>query len=890
MDAGRLTVTMDAGTAQLFVDIDKANTKLRDFGKAAQEAGGHTVSSMQASSAAIRMLENPLGNNVRAVERFLTLIPGVGSLLQVAFPIVGALALVNVVKEAIDKAVGLKEALEGLKKATADLNAEDAKLNTTTDSIAVQKLTELFGPAAGLKQKANQEAADAQDALLRAKNLRAEAKMLADNFNRTALLTDAVDGIPGINIRQANKAAIDAKEAEAKKAEDEAQALAAQAEKSRFDMERDSVKDSAGLSVERIDNLIKANAAGATLARELAQIQIASEHAVRQAQIDGIQDALTRDVASAQERVRVALATRDALNKIEHDTTQLHIAQIRAKAAAESQGKTPVQAQGIQIKAQGEISGLNSAQYLSETKLQGDFVKAEGAYDEAVATMQRSLTEDLVKEAQKRAAAINEEMNHLLEQAARIGEIQAKGTGETDALKVEGQKLSYERAYDQQLSHTAAQQIAHADRLAEYDADSRARKIADLQVEEQIALYDVGSENHLVKAAQIQQSINALKAEDANKTIEADTAHAAAIDKQNSALQAQKTIAQAIADWQHIGPGTFAQDAANTAVALPGQLGGALASGIFGNGKKGEDVGKQVGDALKNAGKQLFGQVLTQALEKLIATLLGQGVFQTANTTAVGSLTAAIVANTAAVTASGASSAAEGAAGGIGAAAGGVANAAGSATSSFLSGLMGPLIAAAGGVVGGVISGLMAEAGDTRIVNAVNGTTAAVMSLRGNLGAAVSTNGTTPSTTAATTPASGSGSGALGFLQSFFGIGGSQPIPVSIVSVSPLSPLSGLFHLFAKGGRPSPGMPYVVGENGPEIRVDDSPGTIFPSTSDYMRVGGGASSGGNNQTSMSSGGHTMHFHVYGNNNPRESARQIANFLKSTSPTFAPASR
>lgn len=36
------------------------------------------------------------------------------------------------------------------------------------------------------------------------------------------------------------------------------------------------------------------------------------------------------------------------------------------------------------------------------------------------------------------------------------------------------------------------------------------------------------------------------------------------------------------------------------------------------------------------------------------------------------------------------------------------------------------------------------------------------------------------------------------------------------------------FGFFAAGGRPTPGEPYVVGENGPEIRIDDGPGTIIP--------------------------------------------------------------
>lgn len=48
--------------------------------------------------------------------------------------------------------------------------------------------------------------------------------------------------------------------------------------------------------------------------------------------------------------------------------------------------------------------------------------------------------------------------------------------------------------------------------------------------------------------------------------------------------------------------------------------------------------------------------------------------------------------------------------------------------------------------------------------------------------------------------------------------------------------LSSIFG-FATGGNPTPGVPYLVGENGPEIRVDTGPGVITPN---HMTGGGGA--------------------------------------------------
>ena len=94
---------------------------------------------------------------------------------------------------------------------------------------------------------------------------------------------------------------------------------------------------------------------------------------------------------------------------------------------------------------------------------------------------------------------------------------------------------------------------------------------------------------------------------------------------------------------------------------VPQALGGALASGIFGGGRKGEDVGTQITRAMKEIGKNLIGEVFTQAIQRLIATIAvqtglqavfnaifpvsatAQTVATTANTVALVALTAAIV-------------------------------------------------------------------------------------------------------------------------------------------------------------------------------------------------------------------------------------------------------
>jgi hypothetical protein len=63
------------------------------------EAVSHSVPQMAAASASIRVLEGNLTNNVRAAERFLTTTLGLGSVLEAAFPIAGAVAMAGVLFE-----------------------------------------------------------------------------------------------------------------------------------------------------------------------------------------------------------------------------------------------------------------------------------------------------------------------------------------------------------------------------------------------------------------------------------------------------------------------------------------------------------------------------------------------------------------------------------------------------------------------------------------------------------------------------------------------------------------------------------------------------------------------------------------------------------------------
>ena len=96
MAAGSVTVRLNLNSSGYSAEMTKAEAQMRRLARAGQEFGHTTVSQMQASSAAIRVFEGGITNSIRAAERFLSLLPGVGAALQAAFPVVGGIALLGV--------------------------------------------------------------------------------------------------------------------------------------------------------------------------------------------------------------------------------------------------------------------------------------------------------------------------------------------------------------------------------------------------------------------------------------------------------------------------------------------------------------------------------------------------------------------------------------------------------------------------------------------------------------------------------------------------------------------------------------------------------------------------------------------------------------------------
>src|SRR5580698_5837704 len=103
--AGSVNVNLSMNAVTFTQGIKQAQAELDKFAGKSKTVGHTTVSSMQASSATIRALHGGFENNTRAVERFITTIPGAGKALQTLFPLVGGFAFGAMIVDAGAKVV-----------------------------------------------------------------------------------------------------------------------------------------------------------------------------------------------------------------------------------------------------------------------------------------------------------------------------------------------------------------------------------------------------------------------------------------------------------------------------------------------------------------------------------------------------------------------------------------------------------------------------------------------------------------------------------------------------------------------------------------------------------------------------------------------------------------
>ena len=444
------------------------------------------------------------------------------------------------------------------------------------------------------------------------------------------------------------------------------------ADKANTGEDKKGIEDARALAVAKIEAQEKALNEGSALDKLFNDNAIKVSHSAVVAQIAGMTDRREAAVAEAEEELRVAKAHQAEITEDLRNNTAARIALIREQGAAESQGKTPVEQQTIGIKTEEKVSEVGTRAIDAETAAAAAVAEAQYAVNAAQAASARERDLETLKAIGKELDQNNERVLIYKNLSISLKEISQKGSGQEADLAATRQKLELERQYTLEAGHSKQQDIDYATEIAAIEERARQAKIAGLKSEQATAQATVNAPgtsdeeraNQAKVVARLQTQIADLQEQSANANFAAQTKILETIQAQNQALQAQKTILDALANWSEISVGTAANQFAHALVSVPQQIGDSLAKSIFTPPKKGESKGAEIGQGLvkttEKAGEGLAGQLIGDAIKKLIAQLIGQAAIDaiqnsitaantaalSVQTAAMGVLSAALIANT----------------------------------------------------------------------------------------------------------------------------------------------------------------------------------------------------------------------------------------------------
>jgi len=136
MSGNSIQIVLSVNQANFSAAMKEAQQRLDTFAGKARSMGHSTVSNTQAASAAIRIMEGDLSNLVRAAERFVGQSRVLSGALKAAFPVIGAAAIVGVIGEGISKLVKFIETANKVPQVLSEgFAAMNLSQQTTTDEL-----------------------------------------------------------------------------------------------------------------------------------------------------------------------------------------------------------------------------------------------------------------------------------------------------------------------------------------------------------------------------------------------------------------------------------------------------------------------------------------------------------------------------------------------------------------------------------------------------------------------------------------------------------------------------------------------------------------------------------------------------------------------------------
>ena len=380
------------------------------------EALGHQVTQIQAVSGAIRTFDGNQG--IRAAERFLTMIPGLGAALQVAFPIIGAVALFEMFTRLLAKSEELTAAEKDLQSQVEATNKAFTDEAEAIDRVNAKYLGQKFGAAAGAQGEvaaARAQLADLQKDVQKEKDqlgvlaTQAQGEILKRPTGGSVIEENYAPkfAAQGEKIQQAlAKVATAEKELQLKVFEAGQTALSQSGQQSAAYV---------ALQEERLKHTSDLNKA-------YAEEAIQQSHAAASEQIAALHNRSLAAAETAEEELRVEQAKQKNLTAALAEEMPKRLALIRQAGAAESQGKPESDQSRIALQTQTK---LEAAQRDADNQSLQQSAKVSAAQATAAAA-----TATAIRDEAKAQKDFNLELEHEAtlwkDRTVKAAEFQAK--------------------------------------------------------------------------------------------------------------------------------------------------------------------------------------------------------------------------------------------------------------------------------------------------------------------------------------------------------------------------------------------------------------------------------------------------------------------------------
>lgn len=595
--------------ASATVAAASAEAGFADAANGASEALSHQVTQIQAVGAAIR---TGLGEqSIRAVERFLAMIPGLGAALQVAFPVIGAIALAESISRVIGKSEELKAAEKELADATQKADDAFAHMQETLDHLNVEHVTAVFGAAAG-------KGAETTVLEQQAQRIRVQMDDLKDSINEVAHAE--ASSLKNYIPFHSNEASVDKIKAIGQQYKelgailDEVNGKIAAGKE---DQGRAQQTEGGQLAAKQIEAHEQASIRAAQISKQQYDSEIDLAHSAQQHRIARIESEYARVVATGQEEIRFEKEKQDEIAGYALATRDRTIAEIASKAGAESAGKSKPEQALIYAGAQSDTGKAKDEYTLSVGKAALDVQKAQADAALKIDDLNQKVAQTLNGEvaagwdkvdaaARKTAEDVQRATTEQIVAQQRVAEIQDKAAGDVKALQIKQQQIELEGKYGEQASHSLAQQVAYIKQIADLEAQANAAKLKGLEADLADAQAMDESLRDQVRIASLQAQIAVLKQQGANQ--QSQTA--------NQIGAAQKNA-------------SFGTQLGNTAQQGVGQLSSAIAEGVM---KGGKGLGKDIRESLSNIGREMLGDAIKTGVEDMVIAITGNTIATNLNT------------------------------------------------------------------------------------------------------------------------------------------------------------------------------------------------------------------------------------------------------------------